>query len=64
LRSIIPKGFKIPEVGGDYAGLPVAWGLSLDPTEIGSIMRQSEIEDIPPARMRDYTGNFTYKDQA
>ena len=58
-----PSNLELPVSGGDYARLPVAWGLSLESTEIGTIMPPSKIEDISPRRVRDYTGNFTSKDQ-
>jgi len=63
LTPLAPDNLQLPLPGGDYSRLPVAWGLSLDPTEIGEIIPSSEIEDILPARVRDYTGNFTSKDQ-
>lgn len=63
LAPTIPDHLQFPAPGGDFSRLPVAWGLSLDPTEIGDITPPSAIEDIPRARVRDYTGNFTSKDQ-
>jgi hypothetical protein len=59
----MPANFERPVSGGDYARLPVAWGLSLEPTEIGTIMPPSVIEDISPRRVLDFTGSFTSKDQ-
>lgn len=63
LEPVIPENLEFPERGGDYARLPVAWGLSLDSPDIGRIMRPSEIEDMEPRRIRDYASNYPSKDQ-
>lgn len=57
-----PSTLELPVAGGDYSRLPVAWGLSLGPQEIGNILPPPE-PDIPLNQVRDYTGNFTSKDQ-
>lgn len=58
-----PAGLEMPEPGGNFARLPVAWGLSYAPTEIGEIIPPSNIPDVPPATVRNYLGNFVSKDQ-
>ena len=58
-----PTGLTMPEPGGDFARLPVAWGLSYAPTEIGEVMAPSEIPDVPRATVRDYLGSYVSKDQ-
>lgn len=62
LNLAAPDSLELPVRGGDYARLPVAWGLSLGPSEIGEILPPPE-PDIPLKQVRDYTGNFTSKDQ-
>lgn len=57
-----PSTLELPVANGDYSRLPVAWGLSLGPQEIGNILPPPE-PDIPLNQVRDYTGNFTSKDQ-
>jgi hypothetical protein len=58
-----PAGLTMPETGGDFARLPVAWGLSYAPTEIGVVMPPSEIPDVPRATVRNYLGAYVSKDQ-
>ncbi|MDA9976103.1 hypothetical protein N9F34_04735 [Alphaproteobacteria bacterium] len=46
----------------DYHRLAVAWGLSHESFNIGTYDRPSEIDDIPPPRVRDISNNFIGKD--
>lgn len=58
LSPVTPASLVLPEAGGDYARLRVAWVLGLEPTEIGEIMTQSEIEDISEWEARKYIRFF------
>ena len=62
LELPIPKAIDLPDPIGDFRRMAVAWGLSYPPTDIGDIMTVSEIEDIPPPDVVDFSDRFVSKD--
>lgn len=58
----VPATLEWPEPGGAFNRMPVAWGLSYAPTEIGEIMPPSQIESISAANVRNYLAAFVSKD--
>lgn len=57
-----PPNLEWPDADGVFDRMPVAWGLSYTPLEIGEIMPPSRIESIPRTEVRNYLGNFISKD--
>ena len=63
LELQIPDGFDCPEPHLQFGRMAVAWGLSLAPTDIGTILPPEDVEDIPPPLVRDVAKRFVSKDQ-
>ena len=63
LELPVPKAIDLPDPIGGFRRMAVAWGLSYPPTDIGDITTVSEIKDIPPPDVVDFSGRFISKDQ-
>ena len=60
----LPKPESLEAEIGDesYHRLAVAWGLSHESFNIGTYSRPSEIDDIPPPKVRDFENAYISKD--
>lgn len=63
LELPVPKAIDLPDPINGFRRMAVAWGLSYPSTDIGGIMTPSEIEDIPPPAVVDFSDRFVSKDQ-
>ena len=63
LELPVPKAIDLPDPINGFRRMAVAWGLSYPSTDIGGIMTPSEIEDIPPPAVVDFSDRFVSKDE-
>ena len=59
----VPAVMELPEPLQDFGRMAVAWGLSYPRDDIGEIQAMSDIEDIPPPRVVDWTARYPSKEQ-
>lgn len=63
LELPVPATVDLPEPLSDLRRMAVAFGLSYLPTEIGTITSPSDIDDIHPPGVDDYTKRFPAKEE-
>ena len=59
----VPSAIDLPEPLHDFGRMGVAWGLSYPPTEIGRIEAMSDIDDVPPPVVAEFSKRFVSKEQ-
>ena len=58
----VPRDLDSDVDAATFQRLGVACGLSFDSLDIGIIVPPSEVEDIEPARLKDWRSGFVDKD--